>query len=182
MHRSFKLLDGYADSTTLGHTFSQFVSHRGKIFCCSISGAEVLSFTNHQEGRKKIGVSNVDVRQQRAIHQQSWLERLPSSINGIAAEDKVQCPKLSVKVHKYFKPEYEIQVSHMHYSKVWPKPFGFCIITIQKLVSAYLSKIIIGKTQLKNKRCPVPTNITWRKWAGELIGKPIAAHQDEFSR
>jgi len=61
----------------------------------------------------------------------------------------VRCPELSVEVHKYFRSEYEIQVSHMHYSKVWPKPFAFRIITIQKLVSAYLSKKITGKTQLK---------------------------------
>ena len=84
--------------------------------------------------------------------------------------------ELPVGMHKYFRPKYDIRVSHVHHSKVWLKPFAFCIKTIQKLVSAYLRKIIMGKTQLTSKRCSVLTNITWRKWAGELIGKPITAH------
>ena len=69
----------------------------------------------------------------------------------------------------------------MYHFKVWLKPFAFYIKTIQKLVSAYLSKIIVGKMQLTSKRCSVPTNIMWQKWVGELINKPIAAHPNEFS-
>lgn len=93
----------------------------------------------------------------------------------------MRCPELPVGVHEYFRPEYEIQVSHMHHSKVWLKPFAFYIKTIKKLVSAYLSKIIMGKKKLTSKRCLVPTNIAWQKWAGELIDKPIVAHPNKFS-
>ena len=67
----FKLFDRHMDFMALRHTFSQFITHQCKILHCNISGAEVLSFTNCQRRQKKIGVSNVNVRQQRAIHQQS---------------------------------------------------------------------------------------------------------------
>ena len=70
----------------------------------------------------------------------------------------------------------------MHYSKVWPEHFAFCIKTTQKLVSAYLSKVIKGKAQLKSTRCLVLTNITQRKWIGELIIKPIVVHSNKLSR
>ena len=69
----------------------------------------------------------------------------------------------------------------MHYPNVWPEPFAVCIKITQKLVNTFLSKSITSKTQVKSKGCSVPTNIMWREWAGELIGKPIAAHPNIFS-
>ena len=93
----------------------------------------------------------------------------------------MRCLELPVRVHKYFEPDYEIQVPHVHYFKVWLKPFAFYIRRIQKLVSDHLSEIIISETQLTNKRCSIPTNITRRKWARELIDKPVVAHLDKFS-
>ena len=103
---------------TLRHTFCWFVSQWCKVLRCSIPGAEVPSFTNGQGGREKIGVPNIDIWQQQAIRQQSQLERLPLSVDRIAVKDKMQCPELPVGVHKYFEPEYEIQIPHVHYSKV----------------------------------------------------------------
>ena len=51
-------------------------------------------------------------------------------------EYKVQRSELPVGIHKYLRLEYEVQVSHVHYSNVHPKPSVICIKIIKKLISA----------------------------------------------
>ena len=65
---------------------------------------------------------------------------------------------------------------------LWCPAWTFCYQhqNNKNLVSTYLSKSITSKTWLKSKRCSVPTNIAWREWAGEFIGRPVAAHPNVF--
>ena len=80
--------------------FGRVVSHKCKILSSSIFGVEVSGFTNCQRGREEIGVPNVNVWNEWAIHQQSLAERLLGKVYGVAAEYQVGCLELSVCVHK----------------------------------------------------------------------------------
>ena len=65
---SFGLFNRGVDFTTLRRTLSRVVSHWCEILCYNISRALVPSLTNCQGGRKKMGVPNIDVGQQRVVH------------------------------------------------------------------------------------------------------------------
>ena len=100
LHQGFKLSNGCVISTALRHTFGRVVSHRCKILSSSIFRVEVSGFTNCQRGREEIGVPNINVWKEWAIHQQSLAERLLGRIHRVAVEYQVGCSELSICVHK----------------------------------------------------------------------------------
>jgi len=66
----------------------------------------------------------------RAIHQyktaadcllKGLAEGLPSLVHGGATKYEVRCLELPIHMNEYFKPEHEIQVPDMHYSKIQSK-------------------------------------------------------------
>lgn len=56
---------------------------------------------------------NVDIGEQGAVNNKGLAERLPGSINGLYAEDKMRSPELTVAVHENLRAEDKIEVSHV---------------------------------------------------------------------
>lgn len=98
--------------------FDRLVFYGGELVRAGISPTKVTSFAYREAGGEKVGVTDVYVREERAINEEGLTERLLGGIHRLYAEDEMKRPELTVTVNEDLRSKNKIQVSYMNHSDV----------------------------------------------------------------